>query len=138
VYTILSWISNITDVVDVFNQKPFDDSLPTDPFLYTRKISDVVGTSSNVWYMQKLARIELTIFSKAVLWVGEDHETILFDIMDVIKEEIVGEWCNKIAEWDGTFIWEISEDTESPILYDQKERPYIKKDFLFTYFGLNG
>lgn len=131
VYSVLSWISNITDLCTVFNQPPSVE--PTTPYITISKVTDNTRAGSNIWFLEKTARISITIVWNA----GWDDQWVVEWLQDVITNEIVVEDCMKITVPNVT-VTNITEDTSSPLLYTDKRRQYIVKDYLFTYNAING
>ena len=83
--------------------------------------------------MEREARVAFTIVSKLNFLVGETPESVLIDIVDLLDDEIARVACNKIDFVNNTRVLDVVSSTLSPIFYNEKNRPYIVKDFIFTY-----
>jgi hypothetical protein len=59
----------------------------------------------------------------------------LRNAVDEMTNTIVNEWCSKISERDWFTVNSISEDTISPIFYNEDSRAYVVKDYLFNYLS---
>lgn len=140
VYDVIKTITSITSLVTVFNQKPSEEyinkNIPNWSYIYFSKITDTPTTASFSWYMQKIARLQFNIVSKTNFWAWESAESILMDIIDAINNAIANESCLKITtRW--VQVSSVLEDVQSPIFYWTKDRPYIAKDYLFIYWGID-
>ena len=128
-YTVLNWLSDITDLTKIYNWIPIDWEEVKTPYIFLSKVSDVAQVTSNEWYVEKVARISVTIVW-STWW--DDQENIE-NIRDTITDEIVNESCVKIAEVWSAIINDIQEMSDSPLFYNEKKRQYMVKDYLFTY-----
>lgn len=141
IYGVISWLTDITDLVNVFNQKPdekyIDANLPNDSYLYISKVTDNPWDASIWGFLGKVARFQVTIVSKSSFWAWEDAEAVLMDIVDSINNSICNEECQKIEDRGDVSVFSVIEDVQSPIFYTVKNRPYIVKDYLFYYWGLS-
>lgn len=117
----------------LFSNKPDEADTPNDSFVYMSIVSDNITNASFQWYMMKEARVSFTIVCKTLLWVWETEESVLFDIIDELNTIMAREACNKIDVVDTIRVREIESNTLSPIFYNQKNRAYIVKDFIFKY-----
>jgi len=111
---------------------PVDGSEPRTPYIFFSKVSDNPSVSSNAWYLDKIARISFTIVGNNT----DDDQLVIETIRDTITNEIVRESCVKIEDFNGVLVSDITEDTESPLFYNDKDRQFVTKDYLFTYSAL--
>ena len=141
VYRVLDAIPAITSLVQVFSQKPSDDYIEStvwdDSYLYM----SIVNDSTNAWsdsgtQWGSITKQSLISFN-IVAWLNKawSDTDVLSDIIDVINNNIVDEWCQKIAVWDGVGMNRVTEWSITPILYNTKNRPVIVKQYLFTYYA---
>lgn len=134
VYTVLSWLTSITDLVEVFDNKPDDkyvETLTDTAYMYIDMPNDIGSVSTtNQWFMKKLARVRVTIFC---IDASVDAWVVLWSIIDAINNAIATEGCNKIFDWNGVGVSEVVEDVWSPLLFDNRNYPYVTKDYLFSY-----
>ena len=133
VYTFLSVQAPLTSICTVYNLIPHEIvEIPTENHLFIEKVSDNRETDSMNGVVTRTARMSITIVCKELLWIGEDVEKILADIVDVLDWLLL--WgCNIVDETDGIFIESIIDDWYSPILFNEKGRAYLARDYLFTY-----
>jgi len=132
IYNVINNL-DLCDGLTVYNQKPIERLTTNDIYLFMSKVSDLPAYNSNKWVIQKVARISFTIFSKASLFGDEDHQELLEGIVSDITNSITKQDCLPINDWDWVNVCDIQEDTISPIIYTGKWRPYVVKDYLFTY-----
>lgn len=133
IWNTIKDIANISNVCTIFNWMPIDWEEPKTPYIFISKVSDTTQTQSNQWYLEKLARISFTI-----VWNSDDYDQSTIEtIKNTITNELVAEACPKITGFNWVTVSDITEDTESPLLYNNKERQYLVKDYLFTYDALN-
>lgn len=135
VYSFISLLPALTGICDVFSQKPVEEQTPTSSYLYLSIVSDNVDVSTLQGIGTKLARVQFNIFSKVTYTPLEDEESVLMDIIQVLDDSIAKEMCNKLhVAWNVT-LQEVLSDSRSPIFYNEKNRPYIVKDYLFRYYA---
>lgn len=136
IFRVLDAIPAVTTVVDVYKEKPVEEVVKDGPsYMYLSKVTDntTTGTDSGLegWSLYKEAIMSFNIV--AAEWTVATDE--LFDIIDVVNEEIVDEWCKKIGIWDGVKMKRVTELSATPIGYNIKNRAIITKQYLFTYYA---
>ena len=137
IFNVLNAIPAITALVEVFSEKPNEEYLGTDSYLYLSKVTDPVTTASdsgiNWWSLIKQTIVTFAI----VAWLNtiKTDTDELYDIVDVINQEIVSEWCVKISQWDTIRVKAIDEWSPATIVYNTKNRAVLLKQYLFTYYA---
>jgi hypothetical protein len=125
--TPLNW------VCECFSSKPHEKATPKTEYLY----QSIVSQNDDEIFMDRLyskvARVQFTIFSKIKLWDNETSEGNLMSMVSILEDELYKFCDDSITDIDWIKIIEIVGDTLSPIFTDEKDRPYIVKDFLITY-----
>lgn len=137
IFNVLDTIGPITAVVEVFSGKPAEEYTPDSSYLYLSKVTDNTTSATDSciswWSLIKTAIITFNI----VAWLNESKNDtdVLYDIVDVINEQIVDEWQNKINTWDGVRMKKVTESSPAPIGYNVKNRAVLVKQYLFTYYA---
>lgn len=139
---IISIWTHIKDIVDVLDtivsittllpwgirfEKPQEKD---QTYMYISLVSDLTNTQSNKGSIIKTARLSFHI----VGWNQDIIPNDLYNIVDTITNEIVDEWCIKIA-LNNLKLIAIDEWTISPVFTIEKNKPYIIKDYFFTYYS---
>lgn len=109
-----------------FNKPKEKDST----YMYLSLVDDNIKTKSNRWSIIKVARLSFHI----VGWTEDVLPNTLYTIVDVITNEIVTEQCGKI-EIDNLKLVDIEEWPIWPVFTIEKNKPYIVKDYFFTYYA---
>lgn len=136
VYNFVNAITSITSLCSIYSQKPDEWSIGSWTYCFIQIVSDIPQNNSNVWYINKQARVSFTIVCKDSLWSSDTPERVLGTVIDTITNNIVNQWSNKKTHIDWLILCGIREDTVSPIFMDQN-RHYIVKDYIFTYISLS-
>lgn len=129
IVTLLDSMTNITDVLPwwVWFEKPTEKE---ETYMFISLTSDNIDTQSNVWWLIKTARLSFHI-----VWGTQDVlPDTLYSIVDTITNEIVTEQCLKIGV-NNLKLVNVDEGTISPIFTIEKNKPYIIKDYFFTYYA---
>ena len=141
IYNILNAIPAITGLVVVRAEKPSDeyvrDTIGDNSYLYLSIINDATSTWTDSWTNWGSLYKDAVVSFNIVAWLNKpstDTNT-LFDIIDVINEEIVNEGCSKISDWDWIKVKRVTELSPTPIWYNTKNRAIIVKQYLFTYYA---
>lgn len=136
IFNVLDAIVPITTVVEVFSEKPVEEFAPSTSYLYLSLVTDSSTTSTDSgvegWSLIKEAIVSFNV----VAWTSLKSDTDeLMDILDIINEEIVDEWCQKIVNWDWVTMKRVTELAPSPIWFNIKNRAIISKQYLFSYYA---
>ena len=137
IFNVLNTIGPITAIVEVNAGKPAEKAIPDSSYLYLSKVTDNTTSATDSclswWSLIKTAIITFNI----VAWLDnvKNDTDILYDIVDVINEQIVDEWQNKINTWDGVRMRKVTEWSPAPIAYNVKNRALLVKQYLFTYYA---
>lgn len=126
-------VFNLLESLDIslalFSMIPDEGAIPTTSYWFTQIVSDNIVSQSSQGYYLKQARVSITIVCKEVLGATDTPERVLRSIIDTITNELKEV---KTHEVDWLTINSVKEDTVSPIFNDN-ERYFIVKDYLFTY-----
>ena len=133
---MLNGLAPITAVVDLWAEKPVEEQTPSTSYLYLSKVTDNTWTATDSWIewwaLTKEALVSFVIVAGTSIKSDTDE---IFDIIDVINEEIVDEWCQKIVNWDWITMRKVTELSASPIWFNIKNRAILTKQYLFTYYA---
>ena len=133
---MLNGLVPITAVVDLWAEKPVEEQTPSTSYLYLSKVTDNTWTATDSWTewwaLTKEALVSFVIVAGTSIKSDTDE---IFDIIDVINEEIVDEWCQKIVNWDWITMRKVTELSASPIGFNVKNRAILTKQYLFTYYA---
>jgi len=133
VYSVTSADASLTSICKVYSQKPHEKATPATSYLYSRIVSDNNDEIGLEEIMTRIARVEFTVVCKEVLGASETIEWVLAFIVDALENALC-KFCDSSVISLGTInVLDILGDAKSPIFYDEKNRWYIKKDFLITY-----
>ena len=134
---MLNGLAPITAVVDLWAEKPIEKQAPLWSYLYLSKVTDNTTTATDSWVewgsLIKEALVSFVIVAGTNSIKSDTDE--LYDIIDVINEEIVDEWCQKIVNWDWITMRKVTELSASPIGFNVKNRAILTKQYLFTYYA---
>ena len=132
-YNFFNTISAVTDLCEVFANKPIESAVPATSYIYfdIRTSSDTVAWNAGILFRR--ARVTLyVVWPETASWsleqaiesiIGEIDNAILQDGCDVIKA-IDSLLISKIIEFKGG---------ESPMWYTSKDRPIKTKDYEIIY-----
>lgn len=138
IFNVLDALPAITAVVEVFSEKPAEEyvreNVWDDSYLYLSIVTDntTTGTDSK-GALTKEAIVSFNIV--AGLNKPNTDTDVLFDIIDILNEEIANEGCTKIPDWDWITVRRVTELSPSPIAYNTKNRAVMVKQYLFTYYA---
>jgi len=141
IYRVLDAIPAITSLARVFSQKPSDDYVKNtvwdDSYIYMSIVTDITNAWSDSWTNWGSITKDTIVSFNIVAWLnkaGSDTD-VLYDIVDILNDEIADEGCQKIDNWDGVLMNRVTELSTSPIVYNTKNRPVLVKQYLFTYYA---
>lgn len=97
----------------------------TMPYIVLNLISDELARSWKV----KNARVGFRFY-----WDETTTLESLEDLVDVVTNEIVGEECNKVFDFDGFIVDAVQESSMQSPFREEKNMITIIKDFIFTYY----
>lgn len=136
IYNVLNGLAPITAVVNPWAEKPIEEQTPSTSYLYLSKVTDNATTATDSWTEGGSLIKEALVSFVIVAWISAKSDTDeIFDIIDVINEEIVDEWCQKITLWDWIKMKKVTELSASPIWFNIKNRAILTKQYLFTYYA---
>jgi len=143
VYNTLNAISDITDVVELYSMKPSwkeIEKISDKTYCWISIISNNKNVSTNTWFITARARISLKIVAPEQTSVlGTENSSDLIDnVIDVINNAIVDEWCTKIASFGNVWCMWVVEWEATPILYTPNDRASKSKDYFISYVSKNG
>lgn len=130
IYTIVSALPWLSALVTMYSAQP---TVSNDCYGWTSIIDQWVLTNSNRGNQVKEARVSITIVCPSQDNIATNEEDYIDQILDIITQWIVDEWCSKITNW-----WPIkwlycTESTPTPLLFTAWNRAYKIKDFIIWY-----
>ena len=136
-YDVMVGLNNINfnQHIPIYSGKP---SREIDwAYIWISITSDTPKKSSNIWYLEKEARISLNIIWP--LHVPEDNtsEGIISYIINTITNAIVDEHHPKNIDWNGKSTVSCKEWPIWPMLYSTKDRAMRVKDYFITYHSID-
>jgi len=132
VYDLAVGITAINALGTIFSMKPDDNATVDWSYIFINIVSDNTGNSSNAGYLTKRARVSFHLVCKKTLWSTDTPERVLGNMIDVLNNNLVNQWCTKINGFWWLLVQSILEDAVSPIFLEDG-RYYQVKDYLFSY-----
>lgn len=122
--TIYNHLSAQTIGATIYKIKPHEQVNDNGNYIYVNKLTDNSETRSLKSTFIRRARFEFVIVCKKSIWAWES----VVDILNWLAEEL-------IALYDSACIGPFNSQyaTMSPIIYNEKDRPMMVVDFIFTY-----
>lgn len=115
----------------VWFESPSDLKSITWNFIYISIVSDITKSNTNEWYLLKKARLSFHIVWASQITLPKE----LYHIAWTIANLICDEKCKKMSLTWIRLAW-VSETWYISPLLEVEQRPYIVKDFFFTYFSI--
>ena len=137
IYNTLSTIVAITNVVELYSQKPHDSVVDniTWPYAWFSLVSDVKSWKTNVWALTARCRLSISVYAPLSYDVGAwlNESDIIDNIISIITNAIVDESCTKIStRWSVWSMW-CREWDQTPLFYTTSWRSYKVKDYFISY-----
>lgn len=89
--------------------------------------------NTNKWFQVKEARVSITIVSEHQDNLTTNEEDNIDNIVDIITEKLVDEWCSKISSYGTINALYCNEGDCTTMLYTTWDRAYKIKDFIIWY-----